>query len=88
MLVKLILEQVSYSLETKSDIDDDVSSFGVSISSKEENDEGGYTYILIGDPDNITRLILNVNGPAGIKNNNAAIVRTQSLGNGDNILNY
>lgn len=73
-LKKLILEQISYTINSDSDIDSDIESYGVSISEKDVSSDGKYyQYVISGDSDSILRLVMHVNGPKGFRRDRTAI---------------
>jgi len=52
----------------KSEVDDSVHDFGLSISSKDE-ENGVFSYTVSGEPDRILMFVLHLAGPSGIRRN-------------------
>lgn len=81
-LTNLILEQLTRIINTKDDIDDDIKAFGLYVSSKDQED-GYYSYVVSGDPDQLLRLIMHVSGPGSVENDNTLIAPVSFGGGSD-----
>ena len=80
-LRQLLLEQLTYSINTASPLEDDATAFGVHIDTC-DYDGKSYSYIVSGDKDALLRLVMHISGPSAIPQDRGQIIPTQ-LSSGD-----